>query len=89
MFASIFDVSCFTSALIWPTFFCFYANDTTDNIASIADVVYGSNWYEWPNELSKYTQLIISRSQVPVYFVGFGLVRCTLEVFASVSNSSE
>lgn len=84
----LFDVSCMLCALFWPIFLCHFATHTTDRVSSIGDVVYSSNWFEYPAELQKYTILTISRSQQPIYFTGLGLVNCTLEVFGKVSTPS-
>lgn len=75
------------SALLWPSFFCYFATSATDQIASIGDAAYESNWYYLPPKIHKYITMVIIRSQYSVYFTGLGLVRCTLEVFGNVSDS--
>lgn len=82
----LFDSSCLISALLWPSFFCTFANKVTDQIADIGDSAYETNWYLFSPTLKKFVWLIINRSQDPVYFTGLGLVNCTLEVFGNVRS---
>lgn len=83
----MFDTSCIISALLWPFFFCYFANSVTNTIGSIGDIAYNSNWYDFPPNVQKHIMLVIARSQDSVYFSGLGLVRCTLEVYGEVSDS--
>lgn len=55
---------------------------------SLGDAIYNSNWYEYPRGMAKYPILIIAQSQTPIYFFGYGLFRCTLEVYGRVSSKS-
>lgn len=80
-------VAAVVRALIWPFFYCHFANVATDCIASIGDIDYGSNWYDFPTKLRKHAILIIARSQQPLLFTGLGLMRCTIETFGAVRNS--
>lgn len=84
----LFNLSCIISALFWPAFYSYYASHTTDRIASIGNLVYESNWPEYPPELRKYAVLTIFRSQQPTNFTGLGVIHCTLEAFLKVSISS-
>lgn len=81
----LFDSSCLISALLWPAFFCSFANLVTDKIGEIGDAAYDTNWYYFSPEQKKFISLVIIRAQDPVYFTGLGLVNCTLEVFGDVS----
>lgn len=72
------------AALLWPFTYCYFANITTDRIASFAEDIYGSNWYEFPLEFHQYIILIIARSKKPCYFTGLNFVRATLETFGIV-----
>lgn len=71
-------------SLIWPYMFCHFATLTTDRLLAISYEVYDWNWYELPAEMQKYTILVTARSQIPSYFNGFSLIRCTLEIFGKV-----
>lgn len=73
------------NVMTWPYLCCRYASFTVDRISSLGDVVYNSNWYEYPIELRKNFVLIISRSQTPIEFTGLGLIYCTLNSFGKVS----
>lgn len=68
----------------WPSIYCGLATHVTGRISSIGDSTYNSNWYDYPPELRKFVNLIITRSQEPVYFTGFNLIGCTLEIFGKV-----
>lgn len=61
---------------------------TTDRILNIENSLYDSNWYEIDVDIRKYIILIISRAQKPIFFTGFGIVYCSLEVFGKVSFNS-
>lgn len=72
--------------MFWPALMCNFATFATDRIASLGDVVYESSWDELPLKIRRYVALIIARSQEPVYFTGYNLVRCTLEILGKVSH---
>lgn len=87
-FTLLFEGSCLLCSLFWPILLCYFATHTTDRVASIGDMVFNSNWTEYPTKLQKYTILTIARSQKLIFFTGMGLVNCSLEVFAKVSIPS-
>lgn len=76
------------NSLAWPFPLCYFANKTTERVMSLGDAIYNSNWYEYPRGMAKYPILIIAQSQTPIYFFGYGLFRCTLEVYGRVSSKS-
>lgn len=80
----LFDMSCLLCALFWPALICYYGTFATDRIETVADMGYDTNWYEYPDEVRKHIILIIARGQEHVYFMGYGVVRATLEVFGKV-----
>lgn len=80
----LYDTLCIVSSLAWPFLFCYFATFATGRISSIGNVVYSSNWYNFPPNTRKYVTLVIARSQQPLYFSGLGLIRCTLELFGNV-----
>lgn len=77
-------MSCLLCALFWPALICYFGTFATDRIDSVGDIAYDTNWYNFPTESRKHVMLIIVRSQEPVYFMGYGVVRATLEVFGKV-----
>lgn len=83
----LYNVLCIVSSLMWPYIFGHFATRVTERILSIGDIAYDSNWYEYPGEFRKYIILIIARSHQEIYFTGFNLVVCTLEVFGKVLHS--
>lgn len=79
-----FNVICAACSLCWPYVYCHFATMTTERIASISDVTYSANWYDYPPILKKYLILMIARSQEEIFFSGFGFVYCTLEILLKV-----
>lgn len=79
-----FHIVAIFSSMVWPSLFSYYATFVTNRIASVGYAAYDSNWFEYPLELQKYFVLIIARSKQSSYFMGFGLIQCTLEVFGQV-----
>lgn len=71
-------------AVVWPLIYCYFATFATSQIMSIDMAIYDSLWYNYSLDLRKYTILILARSQQPVFFTGFNLIRCNLESFALV-----
>lgn len=84
-----FHIICIICSLTWPSLYCYFGSIATERIASIADIVYAANWYDYTPELRKHIILIVARSQEPVYFTGLGLIHCTVETFGKVSESFE
>lgn len=78
----------FAIVIIWPYFYCNSASLTIDRISDIQNTIYDLPWYDMPLETRKYLILIMGKSQNPIYFMGYGLIRCTLENFGKVSNHS-
>lgn len=77
-------MSCLLCALFWPALICYFGTFAKDRIENAADVAYDTNWYEYPEEARKHIILIIARAQEPIFFMGHGVVRATLEVFGKV-----
>lgn len=75
---------CMFVGLTWPFLMCYSATSATRSMTNLGDIVYNSNWYLYPEYLRKYSIMIIARSQRTIYFTGFQMVRCTLEVFQGV-----
>lgn len=84
IFSYIYHVACILCSLFWGSFFCYFGTKATSSALSISNVVFGSNWYMYPQNLRKQIILIIAKSQQPPYFHGLLLVRCTLEDFEKV-----
>lgn len=85
-FHAIVDVVCIGHVSAIPFILCFFATHATHEVLYIGDVAYTDlSWYQLPPNLRKRVWMIMLRSQSPVYFTGFKLIRCTLEVYSSVS----
>lgn len=80
----MFHICTMASSLIWPYFFSYFASSTTHRMALIGDIIFDSNWFDFPPELQKYMILIIARSQYPSQFTGLGLYDCTLAELGNV-----
>lgn len=80
-----FDMLCAVCALMWCSLFCYFANMASDRLSSLGNTVFATNWYDYPVEWQKFVILMVERSQKPVYFKGLHLIKCTLEVFGTVS----
>lgn len=72
--------------LIWGFLFSYYADETTEKMASIGKIAFASNWYYCPTNVQKYMLFIIARSQKPAKFTGLRMLDCSLEVFKNVST---
>lgn len=76
-------------ALIKPFVLCYFATYASHSSLSIGEIVYNEiKWYQLPLSLRKRFCLIILRSQKPVHFTGFKIIRCTLETFSAVSEEN-
>lgn len=76
------------NSLAWPFPFCYFGNKTTERVMGIRDVIYNSNWYEFPRGMAKYPILIMALAQNPIHFTGLGFFYCTLEIYGQVSSKS-
>lgn len=64
-----------------------FATKVTSQIQAIGYEMYDKNWNLYPMEYRLFVQLIISRSQRPLYFHGLGLINCDMVTFAKVKLS--
>lgn len=76
------------NSLAWPFPFCYFASKTTERVMSIGDVIYNSNWYEFPRGIAKYPILIMAHAQNPIRFTGYVFFYCNLEIYGQVTNHS-
>lgn len=83
-----FHTVCTACGLFWPCIYCHFSTKTIDRIASIGNVAYGADWYDYPPEIKKFLILVIARSQEEMNFSGFGFVHCTMEVLLKVKAQS-
>lgn len=79
---------CIICSLLWSSAFCYFANLVTDRVSMLSDSVYDLNWFDQPMEMQKYIILMMARSQERVYFSGFGLISCSMEIFGKVCSIS-
>lgn len=69
-----------------PTFvYCYYADGLAVDLLRIGDIFYASMWYESRYQEQKLLILSIQRAQKTFQMKGYGIVYCSLEVFAAVS----
>lgn len=64
--------------------YCFYASQLSLDLEEIAIRAFHSKWYKHPVELQKYMTQIIAYAQIRRSVYGFGIFRCSLEVFMKV-----
>lgn len=84
--STLLAVFVFIVNLFWNFLLCHTGTASSDVIASISDIIYNGNWLKYPLDYQKHVLLMLLRSQRPVYFMGFKMVRCTWENFTSVSS---
>lgn len=72
------------SALFSTFVYCYYADGVTTDLMDICNIFYSSLWYKLPSREQKLLILPIMRSQILFRLNGFGVINCSLEVFASV-----
>lgn len=65
--------------------FCYFAENVTDDLLSISDSFYQSNWYQYPAKQQRTLfMLAIRRAQSECRMSGLGLVDCSLGVYTLV-----
>lgn len=79
-------VICLSAGLFWPFMICYSATYASSDVNNIGDLVYSSKWYDYPARVRKYVILLVAQSQIPIFFTGFRMIRCNLEVFLKVMN---
>lgn len=80
-----YNILCCCVGFSYTFLFCYYATKTSDSLIEIANFIYNNtDWYKYPNDLKKYSILIMARAQCIFYFTGFKIVRCTLQNFMKV-----
>lgn len=65
--------------------YCYVGNIVTVKCFNVSLIAYQSLWYRYPTNLQFYVMQIIRFSQKPFYLSGYGVMRCSLESFTSVS----
>lgn len=81
----IFALVNIVSSSWWPYLFCSSANSVTTRLASIADIAFDLNWFDYPPSTGRLIKMVIARSQKPQHFTGLRLFPCTLEIFGDVN----
>lgn len=64
--------------------FCYLSTRVSYKLLDLGDISYNSMWYKYPANYQKYVLNLVMFAQKPQYFTGFGVVNCTLELFAVV-----
>lgn len=65
--------------------YCYYGKYSTESYEKMADILFESKWIKYPIYLQKYLILMITNTQRPLYYSGFGIAILNLETFSSVS----
>lgn len=79
------SIGCLT-VLISTFVYCLLSENMTADMATIGTSVYECAWFRLPVKQQKLAMLAIQRAQKEFRMTGLGFVRCSLEVFASVSR---
>lgn len=66
--------------------YCFFGNKLTDDLLSMNDLVYESEWYHYPVQTQRYLILIMARAQQPFYISAYNVMPCTLENYGKVNE---
>lgn len=64
--------------------YCYFGNRITSKSLQIGETAYAIEWYLLPPHIQKVIQLIILRSQCEIYFTGFSVIVCSLEMYKKV-----
>lgn len=80
-----YDTLCMLCSFMWPFGLCYAATMLNTASSSTTDILYGSNWYEFPQQLRSYVPMMLARSQTKIIFTGFGIVGCNLNKFLKVN----
>lgn len=79
-------IGCVICSSVWPFVYCYGSSYVTNRILTLADEVFDPVCFELPNELQKYSILIIARTQKAQHIKGYGLVICSVEFFGKVCD---
>lgn len=79
---------CFTS-LSTSFLLCYSGSKGSETMMSFGDVAYNVDWYRYPVNIQKMTQLIIQSSNQTACFTGFKILSGTVETFGKVSTKKQ
>lgn len=66
--------------------YCFCGKLATESFEKMAQCLYEANWHNTSVILQKYIIIMMSNTQQPLYYDGFGIVILNLKTFTSVSK---
>lgn len=64
--------------------YCLFAENVSRKLFETGDIFYDYVWYQLPAEQQHLFAMAILRARMGFYFTGFGLIKCSLEVFTTV-----
>lgn len=64
--------------------YCYFGQKITTKCEEIANVIYATKWYEFPQDEQKYLMLMMIRAQRPFAFSGYFCSTCALATFKAV-----
>lgn len=56
------------------------------NLINLSELIYQSDWYQYPRSVQRFVRLMIMRAQKQFYISAYGILSCHLENFAGVSQ---
>lgn len=65
--------------------YCYFGKCATESFENMADILFESNWIEYPVNIQKYYIPMIQNTQRSLYYDGFGVAVLNLPTFVSVS----
>lgn len=66
--------------------YCYFGNRITSKSLQISETAYAMEWYCLPTRIQMAIKLIILRSQREIYFSGFSIIICSLEMYKKVKT---
>lgn len=68
---------------------CYFGDRFTDRLSKINDIIYNANWHNYPTEVRKYLQLMMTASQKPIHLEGHFGFKASLEIYEKVRSFNE
>lgn len=77
-----------SASATYPNIFlyCFFGIMASESFEGMADCIYNANWPRIPGKLHTNILIMMSNTQQPIYYDGFGILILNLQTFSSVSK---
>lgn len=74
-----------TSTIVSTYIYCWFAEHVSRKLSATGDIFYEYAWYRLPARQQQLFEMTILRARIEFNFTGFGLVVCSLKIFAKVT----